>query len=220
MIELTADTIIQRTTDWYQIRLGKVTASRMGDLMGRTQKGYAATRAAYMDELLSERLTGQKADRFSSAAMQWGTEMEPKAREAYEAITGNDVVETGFVPHPGIPMFGASPDGLIGKDGLIEIKCPNTATHVKTVVSGKINQKYLLQMQTQLLCTDRAWCDFVSFDPRLPEAEQIWIERVFRDEDVIAQIEAETKKFLTELNEIVTAFRQLVTSNSARATAA
>ena len=117
-------------------------------------------------------------------------------------------------------MFGASPDGLVGDEGLIEIKCPNTATHVKTVISGQINPKYMLQMQTQLLCTDRSWCDFVSFDPRLPEAEQIWIERVFRDEEQIAQIEAETTKFLAELDESVAAFRQLASRNSVRAKAA
>lgn len=190
----------QRSPEWFAARLGKVTASRMSDMMARTKSGYGAGRANYMAELICERLTGQGAERFTNAAMQWGTETEPQARAAYAFLKDAEVEETGFAIHPDIPYLGASPDGLVSADGLVEIKCPNTATHIDTLLSDAVPQKYLLQMQTQMACTGRAWCDFMSFDPRLPAELQAWIKRVDRDDAVIAEIENEARIFLAELD--------------------
>lgn len=197
----------QRSEEWFAARLGKVTASRVADLMATTKTGYSASRANYMAELICERLTGQQAERFSNAAMAWGTETEPQARAAYEFITDASVQEVGLIDHPSIAMFGASPDGLIGADGLIEIKCPNTATHIETLLGEVVPGKYVIQMQVQMACTGRAWCDFVSFDPRLPSDLQLWIKRVQRDDVAIQSIEAETVKFLGELDAKVLALR-------------
>lgn len=190
----------QRTEEWHAARLGKVTASRVADVVAKTKSGYGASRANYMAELVCERLTGRPGDFFQSAAMAWGTEQEPVARAAYEARTGNLVAEVGFVPHPTIPMAGASPDGLIGDIGLIEIKCPNTATHIETMLTGTVPEKYILQMMWQMACTGHMWCDFVSYDPRLPERMQLWIKRIDIDTFLINSIEVEVRKFLTELD--------------------
>ena len=198
----------QRSPEWFAARLGKVTASRMSDMMARTKSGYGAGRANYMAELICERLTGQGAERFTNAAMQWGTETEPQARAAYAFLTDAEVEETGFAIHPDIPYLGASPDGLVGADGLVEIKCPNTATHIETLLSDAVPQKYLLQMQTQMACTGRAWCDFVSFDPRFPAEHQIWMRRVVRDDDLIAEIEREAATFLAEVEQAVAKLTQ------------
>lgn len=197
----------QRSEEWFAARLGKVTASRVADLMAMTKSGYSVSRANYMAELICERLTGSQAERFSNAAMQWGTDVEPQARAAYEFITDAAVSEVGFVPHQTIEMFGASPDGLVGGFGLIEIKCPNTATHIETLLNETVPAKYVTQMQVQMACTGREWCDFVSFDPRLPADLQIWISRLPRDAAVIENIEAETVKFLGELAAKVEALR-------------
>ena len=151
-----------------------------------------------MAQLITERLTGEKADGFSSAAMQWGTETEPQARSAYEIMTGEDVLEDGFVAHPTIKGFGASPDGLVGSDGLVEIKCPNSATHIDTLLSEKVPAKYITQMQVQMMCCQREWCDFVSFDPRLPGDMNFWMKRVWADEDRQKEIETEVRLFLLE----------------------
>lgn len=199
--------IIQGSEEWHQSRLGKVTASRMADVMARTKSGYGASRSSYMAELICERLTGQRRDNFASPAMVWGTETEPQARATYAFMTDNDVVEVGLIDHPSIAMFGASPDGLVGNDGLVEIKCPTTAVHLDTLLAEAIPQKYHLQIQTQMACTGRAWCDFVSFDPRLPAELQIWIKRVVRDDAAISEIESEARKFLGELSEKLDALR-------------
>lgn len=190
----------QRSAEWYQTRLGKVTASRIADLMARTKSGYSTSRANYMAELIAERLTGSKGETYQNAAMQWGTEQEPYARAAYETLKGVLVHEVGFVPHPTIPNSGASPDGLVDDDGLVEIKCPYTATHLEFLTTGNVPEKYVLQMQWQLACTGREWCDYVSYDPRLPERMAIHMFRVFRDPDLIAQIENEVRTFLSELD--------------------
>jgi len=197
----------QRTPEWYAARLGKVTASRVADLMAKAKSGYSASRANYMAELICERLTGEQADRFQNAAMQWGTDVEPQAREAYEFITAQAVTETGLVMHPTLADFGASPDGLEGSDGLVEIKCPNTATHIETLLSDAAPAKYLPQMQAQMACTGRAWCDFVSFDPRLPADMQMWVRRVPRDDEFIAEMEREVAAFLSELTAKLDALR-------------
>jgi len=189
----------QRTEEWFEARMGCVTASRTADVMAQTKSGYSASRANYMAELICEKLTGERQGGFSSAAMQWGTETEPQARMAYEIMTGATVVETGFVPHPEIAGFGASPDGLIGDDGLIEIKCPNTATHIETLLSDKVPGKYITQMHVQMLCAGRKWCDFVSFDPRLPVDMQMFVRRVEFDEKLAKTIVEEVQKFIAEM---------------------
>ncbi|QHJ77478.1 MAG: hypothetical protein [Caudoviricetes sp.] len=201
--------ILQRTPEWFELRLGKVTASRIGDLMAKTRSGYSASRANYMTELAIQRLTGTVEQGFTSPAMQWGTDQESNARNAYSFFTDNEVNEIAFINHPVIEQAGASPDGLVGDDGLVEIKCPNSATHLDTLLTGKINNKYLFQMQWQMACTGRKWCDFVSFDPRFPEDLKIFIKRVNRDDELIAEITEEVKKFLSELDETMTQLGQL-----------
>ena len=194
----------QRTPEWFAERLGKITASRIADVVGKTKSGsYGAARKNYMAELLCQRLTGQQEEKFTSAAMQHGTDTEPAARAMYMLETGEDVTETGFIHHPSIDMSGASPDGLVGEDGLIEIKCPNTATHLEFLQSRKPKHEYLLQMQWQMACTGRQWCDFVSYDDRLPEKLAYRCIRVPRDDKLIAELEEETVKFLTELDKTV-----------------
>ena len=199
----------QRTEEWFAARLGKVTASRIGDVMARTKSGYGASRANYMAQLVVERMTGKQTEMFTNAAMQWGTDTEPLARAAYEAHNNVMVDETGLVDHPTIPMSGASPDGLIGEHGMLEIKCPNTATHIDTLLTGKIDEKYIYQMQWQMACTGRQWCDFVSFDPRMDEALQLKIIPVKRDDQLIKDIEAEVNIFLHELNQKVNSLNAL-----------
>ena len=190
----------QHTDEWFAARLGKVTASRVADVIAKTKSGYGAGRANYLADLVVERLTGQKAQGFSTAAMEWGTQTEPQARAAYSAKTGILVEEVGFIDHPTVAMSGASPDGF-AEEGLIEVKCPNTSTMLEYILDGKPPQKYVTQMQWQMACTGRPWCDFVSFDPRLPERLQLLVVRVPRDDDYIAMLEAEVKKFLAELDD-------------------
>ena len=197
MIEL----MEQGTDECFAIRIGKVTASRVADVIAKTKSGYSASRDNYMAQLVCERLTGQKGESFTNAAMQHGTETEPLARAAYEALKDVLVDEVGFVPHPTIKMAGASPDGLVGDDGLLEIKCPNTATHIETLLSESVPTKYYTQMQFQLACTGREWCDFVSFDNRLPEELQLFVKRVPRDEMYIKLMEAEIVQFIAELDD-------------------
>ena len=196
MIEM----IEQRSDAWFEARIGKVTASKVADVIAKTQSGYAASRANYMAQLVCERLTGQREEFFISGAMQHGTDTEPLARAAYESRYDVLVDEVGFVPHPSIEMAGASPDGLVGDDGLLEIKCPNTATHIETLLSQTVPGRYNTQMQFQMACTDREWCDFVSFDNRLPEQFQLFVKRVPRDDEFIKQMEDEVVKFLNELD--------------------
>ena len=196
MIEM----IEQRSDAWFEARIGKVTASRVADVLAKTKTGYSATRDNYMAQLVCERLTGEKGESFNNAAMQHGTDTEPLGRAAYEALHDVLVDEVGFVPHPSIIMAGASPDGLVGDDGLLEIKCPNTATHIETLLSQTVPGKYNTQMQFQMACTNRSWCDFVSFDNRLPQELQLFVKRVPRDNMYIRLMEEEIIKFLNELD--------------------
>lgn len=190
----------QGTPEWLQERCGKVGASSIGDLMARTKSGYGASRANLMARLLTERLTGAPVETYMSAAMQWGTDTEPQARAAYEFQRDIEVVETGWVPHPDIDGSGCSPDGLVGAAGLLEIKSPNTATHVDTLLGKGIDLRYLLQMQWQMECCQREWCDFVSFDPRLPLRMQLHVRRIERDNTLVENIRIEVAKFLAELD--------------------
>ena len=197
----------QGTQEWLLARCGKVTASRVADIMAKTKSGYSASRGNYMAELVCERLTGVPTDTFKSAAMEWGTAHEPHARAAYEAVGGVLVEEVGFVPHPSIPDAGASPDGLVGSVGLIEIKCPYTATHIETLLSGKVPDRYNTQMQWQMACTGRTWCDYVSYDPRMPENMRLFLARVFRDQSAILAMETEVLIFIHELTDKVAALK-------------
>jgi putative phage-type endonuclease len=191
--------IIQGTPEWFAIRAGKVTASRVADVIAKTKTGYSASRKNYMDELVKERF-GVMPEPFTNAAMQWGTEQEPFARMEYESRTGNMVLEVGFVHHPTIEMAGASPDGVIG-EGLLEIKCPNTSTHFDYLLNDEVPEKYKAQMAWQMACCGAKWCDFVSYDSRAPEGLQYFQTRYERDDSYIAMLEDEVRKFLDEVNE-------------------
>lgn len=195
--------IIQGSPEWFAMRAGKVTASRVADVIARTKTGYGASRANYAAELIAERLTGTTAPSFTNAAMQWGTDTEPKARDAYCFRHDVDVAEIGFVDHPTIAMTGASPDGLVGAEGLVEIKCPNTATHLDTLLGETVPGKYVTQMQWQMACTGRAWCDFASFDPRLPASMSLFVRRIERDDAMIADLEREVAAFIAEIDDKV-----------------
>lgn len=190
----------QGTPEWFQARLGKVTASRVVDLVATTKTGYAASRANYMAQLVVERITGKVEESYTNAAMAWGTEHEPMARAEYEIQRGVIVNEIGFVDHPTIANAGASPDGLVGDKGLIEIKCPNTATHIETLLTRVIPHKYLCQMYWQLACTGREWCDFVSYDPRMPDHLKLCIINVSFNAEAIGNLENEVAKFLKEVD--------------------
>ena len=198
----------QRTDEWFAARLGKVTASRVADVIAKTKTGPSASRENYATQLVLERLTNKQAESYTNSAMQWGTETEPMARQAYELKRGLFVNETGFVDHPTIEMCGASPDGLVGADGLIEIKCPNSATHMETILTQKVPAKYIPQMMWQMSCTGRNWCDFVSFDPRFPENLQIFIERVTYDPTYVRMLELEITQFLDEVTKKVEILRK------------
>jgi len=200
----------QHTEEWFAIRAGKVTASRIADLMAKTKSGDSASRKNYLAEKLAERLTGEPYDSgsFQTAAMQRGNEMEPLARAEYEFAHDVQIEEVGFAIHPEIEQSGASPDGLVGSDGMIQIKCPNTATHLATLTTEKIDRKYILQMQWEMACTGRSWSDFVSFDNRLPSPiDRVEIRLEF-DPDLVAQIELEVKRFLFDLDELEAKIRE------------
>ena len=198
----------QRTDDWYKARLGKVTASRVADVIAKTKVGYGASRDSYMADLIVERLTGQKTSSFTNAAMEWGTQTEPEARTAYSARTGELVEEVGFIDHPTIAGAGASPDGIVG-DLLVELKCPNTNTHLEYIFAGKPPAKYVTQMQWQMACTGKTACDFASYDPRLPEHLRLFVVRVPRDDKYITELETEVRKFLAELEEKITKLKEM-----------
>lgn len=200
---------LQGTPEWYAERLGNLTASRMADATATTKTGWGASRYNLMAELIVERLTGQPYGGYQNEFMQRGKEIEPQARAAYEFVTGKPVKLVGYIPHPTIPRSGASPDGLVGEDGLVEFKSPNTRTHIETLLGENIKGVYMKQMQWQMACTGRKWCDFVSFDPRLPAEMQLVIERVERDDKMIAELEEEAREFLRELDEKIAALQAL-----------
>lgn len=195
--------IEQGSEEWHAQRLGKATASRIADIVAKTKSGYSTSRENYCVELALERITGKRQECYTNDAMKWGTETEPLARAAYEAHTGSIVDEVAMIDHPTIAMSGASPDGLIDADGLIEIKCPNSATHIKTMLSGKPDGKYITQMMWQMACTGRQWCDFSSFDPRFPAHLQLFVKRIDRDDALIAELETSVSEFLAEVAAMV-----------------
>ncbi|NBT61387.1 MAG: exonuclease [Planctomycetia bacterium] len=199
--------IEQGTPEWHQLRLGKVTASRVSDVLAKIRSGESASRKNYRAELVVQRLTGMPSESFTNAAMEWGTATEPMARIAYEIAKGVLVEQVGFIDHPTIAMFGCSPDGLV-HDGMIEIKCPNSATHIEYLTDNKAPAKYINQMQCQMAVTGRKWCDFVSFDPRLPEDLQLFVVRVERDQKYIDSMEVEVVEFLTEVEGMVNQLKE------------
>lgn len=199
--------IIQGSPEWQAMRLGRLTASRVADAVAKTKTGYGASRANLMATLIIERLTGEVQETYTNAAMQHGIDTEPQARAAYCFYRDAEVTQIGFVDHPNIGMSGCSPDGLIGDDGMLEIKCPNTATHLETLLDGAVPGKYVTQMQWQMACTGRQWCDFVSFDPRLPESMRLFVKRVPRDNARIEELSGEVIAFLVELNDKLASLR-------------
>jgi putative phage-type endonuclease len=201
--------IEQRTDEWFKQRLGKVTASKIADVIAKTKTGVSASRENYSTQLTLERLTGQQAEFYTNAAMEWGTATEPQARTAYEVYREVLVDEVGFIDHPTIAMSGASPDGFVGEDGLVEIKCPESKTQMDTLLNQKVPTKYMPQMQWQMACTGRKWCDFVSYDPRMPQNLQIFVQRVERNDLYIKMLEDEVKTFLEEIEQKVEILRNI-----------
>ena len=192
----------QRTAEWFAARLGKLTASRVADMMARTKSGWSTSRDKYLWQLAIERVTGTPEQSYCSTAMQWGIDTEAQARRAYEEHALVGVVEVGFVDHPKL-YAGASPDGLVGTDGMVEIKCPESHTHGRLLLgSDPIPDRYHKQMQFQMACASRDWCDFVSFDPRFPEGSQMHLERIERDDKLIREIEEHAAEFLAEVDRI------------------
>lgn len=203
--------IEQRTDDWFAARLGKVTASSLYKVLAKTKTGYGADRGNYMTQLVLERVTGNKAESYTNASMQWGIDQEPFARAAYEASRGVMVDEVGFIPHPTIEAAGASPDGLVGDDGMVEIKCPDSKTALECWLSDTpVEGKYFAQMQWQMRCADRSWCDYVVFDPRMPTKAQLFVIRVQRDDEWLTVAEAEVVKFLAEVDAKVAALKKII----------
>lgn len=191
--------LIQGSDAWRLARVGSLGASQVAEALARTKTGWGAGRANVMAAMIAERLTGVPAETYKSAAMDWGSEKEPDARAAYAFYRDAEVASVGLVRHPTIDGTHASPDGLVGDDGLVEIKAPLTATHIDTLLGQSVPGKYVTQMQWQMACTDRVWCDFVSYDPRLPESMSLFIRRVHRDDGAIADLEREVIAFLQEL---------------------
>ena len=202
----------QLTAEWFAARVGKVTASGLWCVLAVSKRDGRPLQARddYLAEIVAERLTGQTYEHYVSAPMQWGTDTEPYAKAEYELRFDCRIEEAGFVEHPTISAAGASPDGYIDDDGLIEVKCPNTATHIKTRITGSIDEKYIAQMQWQLDCTGRDYCMFVSDDPRLPEQYQMWVKRVDRDEAFLADARQKVEAFLAEVNTTIERLKETV----------
>lgn len=193
-------TVLQGSPEWHQLRLGKATASRVADIIRKGKGGaLSLSRARYAGELVAERLSGLPTVGFKSADMEWGNQTEAQARDAYAFYRDADLIEVDFVDHPSIGMAGASPDRLVAPDGLLEIKCPATHTHIATLFGEPIDPDYIVQMQWQMACTGRAWCDWASFDPRLPESMRLHVRRVPRDNARIAELETAVVDFLNEV---------------------
>ena len=204
-----SEEVIQGTEEWKMLRLGKVTASRVKDIIATTKTGYSTSRDKYMTQLLLERLTNTVAESYTNDAMNWGVEQEPFARAAYESKMGVLVDQIAFVNHPTIEMAGASPDGLIFEGGgLVELKCPMSHTHLESILGG-VDDQYKAQVQWQMACTGAKWTDLCSFDPRFPAELQLVIKRFERDDAYIATLEKEVIKFLGELDDKLNKVKEL-----------
>lgn len=193
----------QGSPDWHALRAGRVTGSRVADVVRRTKTGVSKMRETYKGELIAERLSGAQPESFSSGPMQWGKDNEDLARQTYSFVHGVEAQRVGFVIHPVFDWAGASPDSLAGDDGLIEIKCPNSSTQIATLLGAEIDPDYVKQMQWGMACAERSWCDFVSFDPRLPPEMQLHVIRVRRDEIMIAELNKAVSVFLSEVDQTI-----------------
>jgi exodeoxyribonuclease (lambda-induced) len=193
----------QRTDEWFKARLGKVTASKIHDIMIKTKVGESTYKTKYRLQLVTERLTGKVVPMFMNDAMKHGVEYEDEAKLEYanrnKLLVGTDLTDVGMIDHPSIDMCGASPDGMVGDKGLIEIKCPQPITHTTTIETGEIHKRYIHQMQWQMSCTGREWCDFVSYHPDFPDDLKMFIKRVPRDNELIARLEEEVSTFVQEV---------------------
>ena len=196
--------IVQGSAAWFAIRLGKITGSRIADMMATTKNGPAASRANYAADLVCERLTGISTPQgFVSNDMTRGTELEPAARAAYCEKRGTLIEQIGFRDHQTIPLFGVSPDGLVDDDGMVEIKCPNAANHIATIIDGKAPTRYLPQMQAGMMTCERQWCDFISYHPDLPPHLRLAIFRVNMDPEYQKKVAAEIVAFNREIEAII-----------------
>lgn len=193
---------LQRTDEWWKKRLGKITASRIGDIMPGARGAYKDSREALAYSLAAEWLTSTPQNTFVTHSMQWGIDQEPNAKLAYTAKTDLEIREADFYQHPTIALSGGSPDGLIQENGLVEIKCPETHTHLKSLCEYYIKPQYIYQMQWCMECAGKTYCDFVSFDPRVKAPYNIWIYEVERDNEMIAKIKEEVLLFIDYLSEI------------------
>lgn len=206
----------QHTAEWWAARCGKVTASRIGDIMGRKQNGdFRAARANYLQEKVAERVTGKNRDRRKIASLDQRLDLEPDARAAYEFYTDTEIVLVGFVEHPRIPNFGCSPDGMVGTDGGVEIKCCDAETHIEVITAGSIDQDYLYQIHSNLACTDRLWWDYIGFNPDMPEEGKLYVKRIKRDESLIATIEQAVIEFNEEVDRKVEQTLAVINGSSA-----
>ncbi|EJF98608.1 hypothetical protein MEI_00178 [Bartonella vinsonii subsp. arupensis Pm136co] len=195
----------QRTAEWFQARLGKVTASNVYHVLSKTAKGLPTSKYEdYKMKLMTERLTGEISQSYTTPAMQWGIEHEEDALKEYEFIYDTTITRCGFFQHPKIEMAGASPDGLIGEDGLIEVKCPQSTTHLRFFVYDEIKPEYHAQMQFQMACTGRKWCHFISYNPQFlgrSTGLRMKIKRILRDEKYIEEINKAVEAFLAEIEQ-------------------
>jgi putative phage-type endonuclease len=188
---------------WKRARIGRVTASNIADVMAKGKSGEAIGRYKYKVKIVAERITGVAQESFSNAAMEWGVEQEPFAAMAYDVSRETMSERTGLWVHPDINWLGASPDRLVGEDGLLEIKCPNTTTHLTNIFENRVPSEYIKQIQCQLWVTGRQWCDFVSFDPRVGKRNELFVCRVQRDDSLIETMRTEVLQFLSEVDSLV-----------------
>lgn len=199
----------QQTPEWLAMRVGMVTASRVADVIAKRKRQPKdgepaeplACRKDYLWEIVVERLTGRSSETYVSPSMEWGIEQEPSARAAYEMATDCMVEPIGFAIHPANKWFGASPDGLVGEDGILEIKCPNSGTHLQYIINQVVPSEYVPQMLAEMACTERLWGDFVSFDPRMPKKMQLFVQRLRRDDKRIADMESDVAVFCQEVDD-------------------
>lgn len=189
----------QGSEEWLRARAGSLGASEVADALARTKSGWGASRHNLMARLMAEQLRGEPIKGYVSREMEWGTATEPEARAAYTFFFNTEVQTVGLITHPTIEGTHASPDGFVGDDGLIEVKCPNTATHIATLLERKIPARYETQMRWQMICSGRQWCDFCSYDPRMPEHLQLWVKRLGHDETIAVTLQKEVRQFLDEL---------------------
>lgn len=204
MIAQDAIHVEQGTDEWKRLRLGYVSASNLDAVMAKGKAGAESiTREKYKTRLAIERLTGEIGESYSNSSMEWGVETEEKAAMAYEVSCETLLDKTGFWKHPTLPWVGCSPDRLVDQDGLVEIKCPDSHTHVKYWRSKQVPTEYVKQVQGQIWVMEREWCDFVSFDPRMPEKSRLLIVRAYRDEELIKAMQEETEKFLEEVDKLI-----------------